>query len=79
MTEAEWMRCNDPTSMLRVLEGKVSQRKLRLATCAFCSHIRGVTKDEFYHAAVDASEDYADGQILLSTKKARRLLRVDGL
>ena len=29
MTEAQWQACNKPTPMLRFIEGKVSERKLR--------------------------------------------------
>src|SRR5690242_3088015 len=39
MTKAEWSACTEPTSMLDFLEGKVSERKLRLLACAMVRHV----------------------------------------
>ena len=36
MTEAEWLGCNDPDKMLRFVQGKASERQLRLLACACC-------------------------------------------
>ena len=49
-----------PDPMLELLKGKTGERKLRLAICAFCSHIKVVTGDDIFHAAFNASEQYAD-------------------
>jgi hypothetical protein len=63
MTAERWDACGDPADMLRLLEGRASERKLRLfatACCrqpAFVYHLR--SRDE---AAVDVAERYADGQ-----------------
>jgi hypothetical protein len=39
MTEAEWLACKDLDVMLRFLEGKVSERKLRLFVVACCRRV----------------------------------------
>ena len=33
MTEAQWLACAEPRTLLAFLRGKVSQRKLRLFAC----------------------------------------------
>jgi hypothetical protein len=39
MTEAEWLTCTEPQPILEFLEGKASERKLRLFVCACCQRI----------------------------------------
>jgi hypothetical protein len=60
MTEAEWLACKDPQKMLEFLQGKASNRKLRLFTCAYCRAVR-----ESQHllgpSTVAVAERYADG------------------
>lgn len=72
MTEQEWLTATDMSPMLEFLSGKASDRKLRLLTCAFCSHTREVTTDPFFHTAFDTAERHADG---LATNAELGLLR----
>src|SRR5215208_1890518 len=39
MTEAKWMACQDPTTMLVAIEQQASDRKLRLFGCACCRRV----------------------------------------
>ena len=72
MTEQEWMECDDPEPMLRLLREDGSDRKFRLFAAACCRRIEHLLTDERSQKAVDAIEQYADG---LGSK---RLLRWAG-
>src|SRR4051794_9828402 len=60
MTEAEWLACTDPQTMLEFLRGKISERKARLFAVACC---RGLwhRMGEPLRRVVGVGERYADG------------------
>src|SRR5262249_5804004 len=39
MTEAEWLNCTNPRTMLEFLKGRARERKLRLFACACCRRV----------------------------------------
>jgi hypothetical protein len=63
MTEADWLACGDPMTMLDALRGSASERKLRLFAAACCRGIWHLLADERSRAAVAAIEQYADGLV----------------
>src|SRR5262249_57176455 len=60
MTEAEWLRSADPEAMLKLLKGKVSERKLRLFACACCRRIAHLLPDEPSRITLEVIERYPD-------------------
>lgn len=61
MTEGEWNTCTDSRPMLKFLQGKASERKLRLFACACCRSVWHLLT-ETCHQAVQAAEQYGDGE-----------------
>jgi hypothetical protein len=61
MTEVEWLGCADPEEMLGFLQGRVSERKLRLFACACCRRILHLYPDDRCRPSLEIIERYADG------------------
>jgi hypothetical protein len=79
MTEAEWLACNDPDTMMEFVRKEATDRKWRLFLCACCRRmwpalrgIRGKRMDalQFCQEAVGLAEGIADG--LLDVKDLDR-------
>jgi hypothetical protein len=61
MTESEWLTCTDPDRMLVFIQGKSSERKLRLFTIGCCRFVWEQITDEGWREAIHKAECYADG------------------
>jgi hypothetical protein len=61
MTEQEWLTATDPEPMLQWLDGKASDRKLRLFACECCRRIWPRLVGRGLRKAVETSERFADG------------------
>jgi hypothetical protein len=62
MTEAEWLACTNSGPMLDFLQGKASERKLRLFAVACCRQVWGLLSYPESRQAVEVAERLADGQ-----------------
>jgi hypothetical protein len=79
MTEAEWLACSDPPPMRGVLNGKASNRKMRLFAIACCRQIWQFLNGES-RAAVEVMERYLEGQATLEElEDVHRHLSDEGL
>jgi hypothetical protein len=72
MTEKEWLTCTDPHPMLERLRGWTSDRKLRLFAVA-CSRRIWTLIDDLGRIAVEAAENFADGNLGPDELRAARL------
>jgi hypothetical protein len=63
MTEAEWLTCENMEVMLRFLEGKASERKLRLLLIACFRRVPRLKTATECRQAVDLAEKFADGEV----------------
>jgi hypothetical protein len=60
MTEAEWLTCEDPITMLAFLRGRGSERKFRLFGCACCRRIWDLLPSDLNRQAVRAIEEHPE-------------------
>lgn len=60
MIEPEWVACEDPHELRRVLGTSASERKLRLFASACCRRIASHFKDERSCRFMEASDQFAD-------------------
>src|SRR5262249_15849175 len=70
MTEAQWLKCNDPPEKQGFLEGRTTERKLRLFNVACCRRIWSITSEEPARSAVEVAERYADDSTTLKDLRA---------
>jgi hypothetical protein len=61
MTEAKWLACGDPETMLRLVGKKANGRKLRLFACACARRVWRRITQKLSRRAVEVAEQFADG------------------
>jgi hypothetical protein len=61
MTEAEWLACDEPQTLIEFLVPTASERKARLLAAALCRHTFPLVADVEGQRAVETAEAYADG------------------
>jgi hypothetical protein len=57
------MACTDPAPILEYLQGKTSERKLRLFAVACCRSVLNPADDECCLRAAQVAENFADGKV----------------
>jgi len=62
MTEQEWLATTDPIPMLSFVEGKASDRQLRLFVTACCSQVWSLLDHTPSKLAIDVASRYTDHQ-----------------
>jgi hypothetical protein len=76
MTEAEWLGCEEPDTLLMFLRGRASSRKNRLLGVAFCRCVSHLLFDWRARDAIEIAETYADG--LASPEEMRTISEAVG-
>src|SRR5262245_16451659 len=82
MTKREWLKCKEPALLMKVLEEKASNRKLRLFMCGCCRQLGPVLADPQAIKAIELSEQFADGLVdkatLVKIRRRAEKARVEG-
>jgi hypothetical protein len=66
-----WARCDHPSESVDRLTGPGQARKRRLLACAFCRTVREVLRNQYYRAALETAERFADGECDAAELEAR--------
>ncbi len=70
MTEHEWKTCKNPERMLTFLQGRATERKVRLFACACCRKLWELLHDDRSRKALEVAERFADGLVSIEDMKA---------
>ncbi len=81
MTEAEWLRSQDPHAMLAWLRDndRLTERKARLFCVAVCRRIWPLLADERLRLAVEVAEAYSDGSATADELRAAEETAASGI
>src|SRR5262245_49532597 len=63
MNKKKWLTCTDQGRMLKFVQGKVSDRRLRLFACACCRRTWKSLTLKAVRSAVEMTEQCADGLV----------------
>lgn len=67
--EREWIRCNDPSALLKLIRPNASRRKLRLFAVGCCRRVQHLVIEE---DTTTPAERYADGEVEESVGRIMR-------
>jgi hypothetical protein len=62
MTEQEWLACTYTTPLLKFLQGRASERRLRLFAVACCRRVWTLLEAKWDKRAIEVVEAFADGR-----------------
>ncbi len=77
-SEADWLACADPETLLDQLPGGLSERKLRLFACGCCGPLWHLVTDARCREAVAVALRFADGEATAEELKAAHTAAQNG-